>query len=90
MATMRLESDSIGTLEVPADAYYGVQSLRGSMNFRITGYRIHDKQIKMLAALKKPAPTPTTALASWTGKSVTPLSRPATKSWPASSTTSLL
>ena len=53
MATIRLESDSIGTLEVPADAYYGVQSLRGSMNFRITGYRIHDKQIKMLAALKK-------------------------------------
>ena len=24
----RLESDSIGTMQVPADAYYGVQSLR--------------------------------------------------------------
>lgn len=53
MVKMRLESDSIGTLEVPADAYYGVQSLRGSMNFRITGYRLHEKQIVMLAALKK-------------------------------------
>ena len=25
---MRLESDSIGTMEVPEDAYYGVQALR--------------------------------------------------------------
>lgn len=24
---MRLESDSIGTMEVPEDAYYGVQAL---------------------------------------------------------------
>lgn len=29
MEKFRLESDSIGTLEVPAGAYYGVQSLRG-------------------------------------------------------------
>lgn len=33
----RLESDSIGTLEVPINAYYGVQSLRGKNNFFITG-----------------------------------------------------
>ncbi len=51
----RLESDSIGTLEVPAEAYYGVQSLRGSINFPITGNRMHDMQINMLAALKKAA-----------------------------------
>lgn len=51
----RLESDSIGTLEVPADAYYGVQALRGSINFPITGNHIHDMQINMLAALKKAA-----------------------------------
>ena len=36
MVKMRLESDSIGTLEVPAEAYYGVQSLRGKENFSIT------------------------------------------------------
>ena len=28
----RTESDSIGTLQVPADAYYGVQSLRARQN----------------------------------------------------------
>ena len=33
----RFESDSIGTLEVPENAYYGVQSLRGKNNFNITG-----------------------------------------------------
>ena len=49
----RLESDSIGTLEVPAEAYYGVQSLRGNLNFPITGNHMHDMQINMLAALKK-------------------------------------
>lgn len=27
----RLESDSIGTIQVPAEAYYGVQSLRGKI-----------------------------------------------------------
>ena len=32
----RLETDSIGTLEIPQDAYYGVQTLRGYKNFRIT------------------------------------------------------
>ena len=40
MIKYRLESDSIGTLEVPADAYYGVQSLRGKNNFHITGYKV--------------------------------------------------
>ena len=29
----RTEADSIGTLEVPVDAYYGVQSLRAQAEF---------------------------------------------------------
>ena len=37
----RLEHDSVGELEVPADAYYGVQTLRGARNFRITGKGLH-------------------------------------------------
>ena len=36
---MRLESDSIGTMEVPEDAYYGVQALRAKENFPITAPR---------------------------------------------------
>ena len=53
MASTRTEFDSIGSLEVPIDAYYGVQSLRAYQNFPITGNRMHPKQIDMLAALKK-------------------------------------
>jgi len=37
----RIEADSIGSLEVPSDAYYGVQSLRAKRNFPITGTSIH-------------------------------------------------
>ena len=33
----RLEHDLLGELEVPEDAYYGVQTLRGIQNFHITG-----------------------------------------------------
>ena len=32
----RKESDSIGTMEVPVKAYYGVQTLRAKNNFHIT------------------------------------------------------
>ena len=49
----RKEKDSVGELSIPADAYYGVQTLRGYLNFHITGRRMHDMQINMLAALKK-------------------------------------
>lgn len=50
-----LESDSIGALEIPADAYYGVQSLRGQQNFHITGRRMEPEMINNLAKLKKAA-----------------------------------
>ena len=43
---IRYESDSIGQLAVPADAYYGVQSLRGAQNFQITGHKLHPLFIK--------------------------------------------
>ena len=49
----RIEKDSIGTKEVPADAYYGVQSLRAMENFSITGGMLHKEMINSLAQLKK-------------------------------------
>jgi aspartate ammonia-lyase len=33
----RIEKDFLGEKEIPADAYYGVQTLRGKENFNITG-----------------------------------------------------
>ncbi|MBQ9973648.1 MAG: aspartate ammonia-lyase [Oscillospiraceae bacterium] len=50
---MRSESDSIGTKQVPAQAYYGVQSLRAMENFSITGHRLNTEVINSLARLKK-------------------------------------
>ncbi len=49
----RIESDSIGTRQIPVDAYYGVQSLRGAENFRISGLRLHPVFINSLAYVKK-------------------------------------
>ncbi len=55
MMKTRLESDSIGTMEVPAEAYYGVQALRAKKNFPITGSSLHPVFIKNLALIKKAA-----------------------------------
>ena len=49
----RNETDSIGTKSVPAEAYYGVQSLRAQENFSITGNRLEPEMINSLAQLKK-------------------------------------
>ena len=51
----RTEHDSIGDKEVPADAYYGVQTLRAVENFRITGLSLHPEFIASLAQIKKAA-----------------------------------
>ena len=51
----RMESDSIGMLEVEKDAYYGVQTLRAKRNFSITGQKMHPELIISLAKLKKAA-----------------------------------
>lgn len=53
MKKFRLESDSIGTLEVPEGVYYGIQSLRGKNNFHITGYKPGPTFIKAMAYVKK-------------------------------------
>lgn len=49
----RYETDSVGKKAVPADAYYGVQSLRAKENFNITGKKMPEVQIRSLAEIKK-------------------------------------
>lgn len=51
----RMEHDFLGEKEIPADVYYGIQTLRAVENFPITGYRIHEDLIKALAMVKKAA-----------------------------------
>ncbi len=49
----RAEEDSIGSKQVPTEAYYGVQSLRALENFPITGERMNPQFIKSMAEIKK-------------------------------------
>lgn len=51
----REESDALGRKKVPAGAYYGVQSLRASENFRITGHTVHPEMIKSIVEIKMAA-----------------------------------
>jgi aspartate ammonia-lyase len=51
----RVESDFLGELEIPWDAYYGIQSLRAKENFNITGRKLHPQMIISLAKVKKAA-----------------------------------
>ncbi|MEG1002171.1 MAG: aspartate ammonia-lyase [Clostridium sp.] len=49
----RIEKDSIGSKKVPKDVYYGVQSLRGYENFRISGLNLEESFVRSLALVKK-------------------------------------
>jgi fumarate hydratase class II len=52
---MRIETDSMGQLEVPADKYYGAQTARSLVNFRIGTERMPAEVIRGLGILKKAA-----------------------------------
>jgi aspartate ammonia-lyase len=51
----RSERDSLGVVEVPADAYYGVQTARAIANFPISGRRPHPALVNASAQVKKAA-----------------------------------
>ncbi len=50
---LRTESDSMGSIDVPADKYYGAQTARSMMNFKIGGERFPLEFIKAFGILKK-------------------------------------
>ncbi len=51
----RIEKDSLGERQVPADAYYGIQTQRAVENYPISGYRAHPKLIRAMGMIKKAA-----------------------------------
>lgn len=55
MANERIESDSVGSLSIPAEAYYGVNAARAKVNFPISGQSLRPEQIQALAYVKKAA-----------------------------------
>jgi aspartate ammonia-lyase len=56
-SNVRIEHDLLGDLEVPADAYYGVQTARALQNFHISGVelRLYPNIIKAFAMVKMAA-----------------------------------
>lgn len=56
-ADVRIESDTFGELKVPADKYYGAQTMRSVLNFPIGGIseRMPEPVIRAMGILKKAA-----------------------------------
>lgn len=54
-AGTRLEKDSLGHKEVPAHAYYGIQTARAVENYPISGLRAHPTLIRAIAMVKEAA-----------------------------------
>ncbi|MDO8614376.1 MAG: class II fumarate hydratase [Dehalococcoidia bacterium] len=51
----RTERDSMGPMEVPADAYYGASTQRAALNFPISGLRFSRPFIRVLGLIKMAA-----------------------------------
>ena len=70
----RIENDFLGSLEIPDDVYYGVQTMRGKQNFHITEMPM--AQEPFFPATSS-SPASTTISSSLTGSRVVP-ARPRT------------
>jgi len=51
----RTEKDSIGTKEIPAQVYYGIQTARAVENYPISGVHAHPSLIRALGMIKEAA-----------------------------------
>ena len=55
MSDTRIETDSLGEVEVPAAAYYGAQTERARRNFPFSGLRFPRRFIAALGLIKRQA-----------------------------------
>jgi fumarate hydratase class II len=55
MSNVRIESDTLGTVEVPADRYWGAQTQRSWQNFAIGTERMPIEVVRAMAVIKKAA-----------------------------------
>jgi fumarate hydratase class II len=60
--TTRVESDSMGTIQVPSERYYGAQTARSLANFDIGGEKMPKEIVKAFGILKKAAAITNTRL----------------------------
>jgi aspartate ammonia-lyase len=51
----RIEKDSLGEIQIPYDAYYGVQTQRAVLNFPVSGWKAHPVMVEAFVFIKKAA-----------------------------------
>jgi aspartate ammonia-lyase len=61
----RIESDLLGTRELPDDALYGIHTLRALENFPLTGRAVHDELIRAYGDVKLACARTNAALGRW-------------------------
>jgi fumarate hydratase class II len=71
----RTEHDSMGDVQVPAQAYYGAQTQRAVENFPISGWRLSSELIRALGMVKYAAAIANRDLGKLTGTGKRPLSK---------------
>src|SRR5262252_7029507 len=62
MSNVRIERDTFGNIEVPADRLWGAQTQRSLQNFKISGERMPVELIRALAQVKRAAAVVNVAL----------------------------
>lgn len=60
--SIRIEKDTMGDVQVPADKFWGAQTQRSTQNFKIGGDRFPREMIKAMGVLKKSAAITNTKL----------------------------
>ncbi|WP_153555718.1 class II fumarate hydratase [Roseimaritima sediminicola] len=73
MTKYRTEHDSMGDVQVPADAYYGAQTQRAVENFPISGWRLPSSMISAMGLVKLACATANRDLGKLTGSGKNPL-----------------
>ncbi len=51
----RIDKDSLGTVKIPKDAYYGPFTARAIEHYKVTNQRMHEKMIKAFVMIKRSA-----------------------------------
>lgn len=77
----RIEHDSMGEVQVPADRYWGAQTQRSFQNFPIGTEKIPMEVIRAFAILKRQQLLQITALENWMISALLLFHRPAMKYW---------
>lgn len=80
---IRIEEDLLGTREVPADAYYGVHTLRAIENFYISNSKISDvpEFVRGMVMVKKRPRWRIKSYKLFRARSPIPLSWPVMRCW---------